>query len=79
MRSISYFPSGEFLASASADSIIRIWNTKNGNIEKVLEKSNHKVTSVACSPDGNFIASGSENCGILFWNVKTGSIAKCLL
>ena len=60
---VDYSPDGEFVATASENGFLRIWNaTTHVNIRSVLaHSSNGEVTSVSYSPDGMYVAAGLDD------------------
>ena len=60
---VDYSPDGEFVATASENGFLRIWNaTTHVNIRSVLAHSNNgEVTSVSYSPDGMYVAAGLDD------------------
>ncbi len=54
---IDFSPDGVFLASVSFDSTVRIWNTRTGNQEHLLEGFD-RFASAAVGPNGSPIAIG---------------------
>jgi WD40 repeat protein len=83
---ISISPNGSFIASASDDQTVRIWNAhspdnvpKNNNaitMEADMCHYDHKgsVTCVVFLPDGKHVASSSSNGTVILWdvNIQTG-------
>ncbi|MCS6872949.1 MAG: hypothetical protein NZ571_16010, partial [Anaerolineae bacterium] len=61
IRFIVWSPDGRFLASASGDGVIRIWETGGWRLVNRLRGHSDEVTSVSWSPDGRYIASGSAD------------------
>ena len=71
VRSVSFSPDGQHIASGSEDNTIHVWNAMTG--EKIPEpQDTGSVWSVAFSPDGQQIVSGSEDRTIRVWNAMTG-------
>ncbi|KAF3311740.1 hypothetical protein TWF173_008017 [Orbilia oligospora] len=77
---VAFSPDGNWLASASKDWEIRLWDI-NALIgrqrlaqEHVQTLQGHTggVLSIAYSPDGKLLASGSEDHTTILWEVKTG-------
>lgn len=60
---VDYSPDGQFVATASENGFLRIWNaTTHINIRSVLaHSSNGEVTSVSYSPDGMYVAAGLDD------------------
>ncbi len=69
----------EYIASGSIDSMVKIWNSRNGELRHSLRSMTGIVLSVALSPDGMFLAAG-EGCGtapaarpsIIVWETMSG-------
>jgi len=58
VRALAFSPDGSRLASASADSMVRIWEVLRGRPLLVLHGHAQGVSALAWSPDGSCIASG---------------------
>ena len=57
---VCWSPDARFLASASFDGTVRVWDSKaNWSCVRVLENHRTSVRTVAWSPDGRHLASGS--------------------
>ncbi|CAG9938181.1 unnamed protein product [Clonostachys rosea f. rosea IK726] len=65
-------PNGSFIASASADGTIRIWDAATGSHMDTLVGHMAGVSCIAWSPDSNTIASGSDDKAIRLWDRVTG-------
>ena len=59
VRSVSFSPDGNTLASGSWDKTVRLWDANTGSPIRTLTGHTSGVTSVSFSPDGNTLASGS--------------------
>lgn len=57
INSVAFSPNGTILASASDDSIIRMWDTRTLKQIGKLETKSGGVTSISFHPDGNTLAS----------------------
>jgi len=64
------------LASASFDSLIKIWDVEKGKRIHNLSKHSDPVYSVAFSPDGQLLASGSSDHCLHIWSAKDGSLVR---
>jgi len=75
VRSLAFSPNGGIIANGSVDNVIRLWNLKTGELEKVLSEESRRrrigVLSIAFSRDGKFIAAGSDNNMVRIWDVRT--------
>lgn len=58
-----------FLASASFDSTVRLWDVERGVCQNTLVKHSEPVYSVAFSPDGRLLATGSFDKAIYIWDI----------
>ena len=63
---VDFSPDGKMLASANANSNIKLWNT-DGTLLKTLEGHNAAVLKVIFSPDGEMLASVSEDKTVKLW------------
>jgi WD40 repeat protein len=73
---ISYSPDGRYIASASGNGLVRLWNTSDGSCKSVLEGHQAPVPSICFSPNGKILASVGEDSCLRLWNVQDAS---CLL
>ena len=75
--SLSFFPDGKQLASASDDGTIKLWDLVEGKeASSVFAGKTKQVWSLCCSPDGKYLVSGSDEDKIIIWNAKKGEEVK---
>ncbi len=73
---IRYAPNGEFIASASDDSTVRIWNI-DGSVKQILEHDDN-VRGVEVFPDSDRIISTSQDGTAKIWRVEDGELLHIL-
>jgi WD40 repeat protein len=78
VTSVSFSPDGQWIASGSGDSTVKVWSLESGECVTTLRDHSLGVTSVSFSPDGKFIASGSEDRTVKVWSVESGECVKTL-
>ncbi|KAF7975669.1 hypothetical protein HWV62_8761 [Athelia sp. TMB] len=73
----AYSPDGTRIASASADSTIRVWDTETGEaVGAPFKGHTAAIRSIAYSPSGHRIVSGSDDSTIMMWDSETGEAAR---
>ena len=75
---IVYSPDGSLLATASQDGTIRIWDTGDASLIRILGGHTGGVNSIAFSLDGTQLVSGSDDRTAKLWNVADGSLERTL-
>jgi WD40 repeat protein len=64
-----FSPNGELIATASEDSIVKLWDLNGGQIQ-VLQTEQNKVWDITFSPDSQKIASAGEDGLVKLWDLK---------
>jgi WD40 repeat protein len=70
VQRVAFSPDGEWIASASWDGTIGLWQPNGRNI-RFLRGHNGLVWDVAFSPDGRTLASGANDGTIKLWNLAS--------
>lgn len=65
-------PNGRYIASASADATVKIWNAETGEHMDTLVGHMAGVNCVAWAPDSDTLATGSDDKAIRLWDRVTG-------
>ncbi|HIK03209.1 MAG TPA: ribosome assembly protein 4, partial [Trichormus sp. M33_DOE_039] len=76
--SVAYSPNSKYLASASTDNTIKIWDISTGKPVQTLKGHSDSVNSVAYSPDSKYLASTSSDTTIKIWDISTGKALNTL-
>jgi small GTP-binding protein len=72
ISTVAWAPTETYLASASDDNTIRIWDVATGQLVRILSGHDDTVFSVAWSPSGQILASSSDDETIICWDTETG-------
>lgn len=72
VNSIAYHPHGTQLASGSADTTIKLWNTNTWECAMVLSEHTGSINVVIYHPTHRQLASGSDDKTIKLWDPETG-------
>jgi WD40 repeat protein/serine/threonine protein kinase len=71
---VAHSRDGKRLASGGDDSTVRLWEPKDGQLQRILLGHAAKVTALAWSPDGKTLASGGEDHVVHLWDLDTGMV-----
>jgi WD40 repeat protein len=66
---IAFHPSGKYLAAASNDATIKLYDTSTWAVARTFTWDIGRMRSVAFSPDGTLAAAGSDKGKVVVWDV----------
>lgn len=71
VQALAFLKKGKLLASASADGIIKLWDTDSGKLFKTLHTQQNRAGVIAASADGELLATISRQNMISIWSAST--------
>jgi WD40 repeat protein len=75
-RSVTFSPDGRWLAAASQDRTVRVWDATNGQQIHKLDGHGLKASCVAFSPAGQLLVSGDWRGTVRIWDAQTGRLLR---
>jgi WD40 repeat protein len=75
---VTFSPDGRWLASASNDKTVKIWNVQTGKAVKTLTGHTDSTHGIAFSPDGKLLAGGSYDSTVTIWDVASEHVVRIL-
>ncbi|KAI9771923.1 MAG: hypothetical protein M1839_002706 [Geoglossum umbratile] len=71
---VSFSPDGLFIASASFDNHVKLWNARDGKFIYTLRGHVAPVYQCAFAPDSRLLVSSSKDTTLKVWDVRTGKL-----
>jgi WD40 repeat protein len=69
---LSWSHNGQYIASGSADTTVRVWDGNSGKQLLIYDKQGDDVRAVSWSPDDSHIVSGGTSGPVYIWASDTG-------
>jgi len=72
INGVAFSPDGQRLASAGGNGLVKIWNSRMGQMIQSLTAHSSFVCSIAFHPDGKHLASVGADKQVKVWDLTTG-------
>lgn len=69
VNEVVFSPNGEWIAVASSDNILRIWNAIDGTLVAELSGHGGEIHAIEISPDATFMLSASQDGTVAVWGI----------
>jgi WD40 repeat protein len=73
VTALAWSPNGKWLASASYDKTVRVWDATNGAYLLTYKEHHERVNALAWSPDSTKLVSASHDGTVRVWNALSGT------
>lgn len=71
IATLAFQPGSTLIAAAGWDSVVRVWDTVNGELVQQLPPAGGWVNQLDFSPDGSVLALGSQGSSLQLWDTST--------
>jgi serine/threonine protein kinase len=73
ITSLAWSPDGKYLASASYDKTVRVWEAAHGRHCLTYRGHRERVNALSWSPDSKYLVSASDDQTVQIWDIATGN------
>jgi WD40 repeat protein len=77
-RGLAIAPDGTWLAAATRDGGIRIWDLRTATLRSTLPGHQREVRAVRIAPDGTWLASVGSDGAVRIWDAASGALSRTL-
>ena len=77
-HSFQWHPYGEFFASGSVDTNLKIWDIRRKTCIQTYKGHTRAVRQILFSPDGRWVVSGGDDGMVKLWDLTMGRWVLCL-
>ena len=74
VTSLAWSPNGKWLASASYDKTVQVWDATNGKQLSTYKEHRDRVNALVWSPNSTHLASASDDGTVRVWNALSGTL-----
>jgi WD40 repeat protein len=71
---VDFSPTGQEVASASADGTVRVWSVQTGKLTRLLGNHQGQCFAAKWAPNGKTMATGDEKGTVNLWNTDTWAL-----
>lgn len=75
---IVFSPDGSMVAAASYDADIRVWNSRNGELRRLIAELPVSMFAMSFSPDGSVLAAAGADRALYLWDAKSWKLNRKL-
>ncbi|GAB1195587.1 hypothetical protein APSETT444_004848 [Aspergillus pseudonomiae] len=73
VKAVAFSRDGSLVASGGSDCMIRLWNTREGHLEQILQGHGSIPICLSFSVDDQVLASGSQDLTLKLWDLTQGT------